>query len=358
MINYLKSWYQNKFSDPHVVSLTLLMTLSFLILTFFGNLLMPIIISLVLAFLLEPSVRNLGRTGLNRNKSVILVMLMFTGLSLALLFGLLPLLWQQTSNLVAEVPDMLVKGNAFLLTLPEKYPDIIKAEQIDAMIASIRGELISMGQAILQASLNSISNVVALIIYLILVPIMVFFFLKDKVMLVDGAIRFLPKESRLTSQVGKEMHQQIHNYIRGKVVEIVIIGVMSMLTFWILDLRYAVLLGALVGLSVLVPYVGATVVTVPVMLVALFQWGISPEFWYLMLAYAVIQIVDGNILVPLLFSEAVNLHPVAIIIAVIVFGGLWGFWGVFFAIPLATLVKAVINAWPSSSDAQEAQPDS
>ena len=66
----------------------------------------------------------------------------------------------------------------------------------------------------------------------------------------------------------------------------------------------------------------------------------------MIIAYAIIQALDGNLLVPLLFSEVVNLHPVAIILAILVFGGLWGFWGIFFAIPLATLVKAVLNAWP------------
>ena len=65
-------------------------------------------------------------------------------------------------------------------------------------------------------------------------------------------------------------------------------------------------------------------------------------------AYSVIQAIDGVVLVPLLFSEAVNLHPVSIIIAILFFGGLWGFWGVFFAIPLATVVKSVLNAWPKS----------
>ena len=65
-----------------------------------------------------------------------------------------------------------------------------------------------------------------------------------------------------------------------------------------------------------------------------------------MISYFVIQFLDGNVLVPILFSEAVNLHPIAIIVAILVFGGLWGFWGVFFAIPLATLVKALINVWP------------
>ena len=141
------------------------------------------------------------------------------------------------------------------------------------------------------------------------------------------------------------MNTQIANYIRGKVIEIIIVGTVSAVTFALMDLRYALLLGVLVGFSVLIPYIGAAVVTIPVAVVALFQWGITPDFWWLMIAYGVIQALDGNVLVPVLFSEAVSLHPVYIIIAVLFFGGLWGFWGVFFAIPLATLVKAVANAW-------------
>jgi putative permease len=92
------------------------------------------------------------------------------------------------------------------------------------------------------------------------------------------------------------------------------------------------------------------IVTIPVALVAFSQWGISGDFWGLMFAYLVVQGLDSNILVPLLFSEAVNLHPLVIILSVVIFGGLWGFWGVFFAIPLATLVKAVIHAWPEEPD--------
>jgi putative permease len=88
------------------------------------------------------------------------------------------------------------------------------------------------------------------------------------------------------------------------------------------------------------------VVTLPIAFVAYFQWGWSLDFGQVMIAYAIIQALDGNVLVPLLFSEALNLHPVAIIVAILVFGGLWGFWGVFFAIPLATVVQAILKAWP------------
>ena len=91
---------------------------------------------------------------------------------------------------------------------------------------------------------------------------------------------------------------------------------------------------------------GAFVVTIPVVGVALFQFGLGTEFWSCFAVYLIIQALDGNLLVPVLFSEAVNLHPLVIILSVVIFGGLWGFWGVFFAIPLATLIKAVVHAWP------------
>ena len=107
---------------------------------------------------------------------------------------------------------------------------------------------------------------------------------------------------------------------------------------------------------VLIPYIGAATVTIPVALVGFFQWGLGTDFTWLMITYFGLQFLDGNVLVPILFSDAVNIHAVAIIAAILVFGGLWGFWGVFFAIPLATLVKALINVWPTYAEEEpEAQ---
>lgn len=156
----------------------------------------------------------------------------------------------------------------------------------------------------------------------------------------------MPRERELTARVWREVNRQIANYVRGKVWEILIVGSVTFVTFQILGLQYAELLATLVGLSVIIPYIGAAVVTVPVAVIAYFQFGWGSDFGWVIGSYAVIQALDGNMLVPLLFSEVVNLHPVAIIIAVLLFGGIWGFWGVFFAIPLATLVKAVLQAWP------------
>ncbi len=145
------------------------------------------------------------------------------------------------------------------------------------------------------------------------------------------------------------MDHGIANYIRGKFVEIVIVWVSTYAVFAVMGLNFSLLLSFLVGISVIIPFVGAVAVTVPIALIAFFQWGLTANFGYLLLVYQVIQILDGNVLVPLLFSEVVDLHPLAIIVAVLFFGGLFGLWGVFFAIPLATLTQAVLNAWPRQS---------
>ncbi|PKG81958.1 AI-2E family transporter [Colwellia sp. 75C3] len=352
MFKLFSDWYTRKFSDPHAVTLVVILICIALFIALFSSLLMPVFVAIALAFLLDLPVNKLMQNSMSRSSATVVVVVTFLGFSLLAVLGLMPIIWKQSSNLLQEIPHMITQVQVYLMTLPEKYPDLVDVAQIESFIVLVNDNLLEWGQVALKASLNSISDIVALMVYLILVPLMIFFFLKDKTELMSSIAHFLPKERRMAIKVSQEMNQQILNYIRGKVIEILIVGTSTTIAFMFLDLQYALLLGVLVGLSVLVPYVGATVVTLPVLLVALFQFGFSSEFGYVMLAYGIIQAVDGNVIVPLLFSEAVNLHPVLIIIAVIFFGGLWGFWGVFFAIPLATLVKAVINAWPTIPDTE------
>ncbi|ASM50447.1 putative permease [Pseudoalteromonas espejiana DSM 9414] len=348
MFEYVKTWYERKFSDPHSVTLLFLLITSVALLYFFGSLIVPVLVALVIAYLLDWPVVHLERFGLKRFSATVIVMLIFTGIMLTLILVIGPVLWKQTSNLVQETPHMVEQGKSFLMALPQQYPSLINAEQVQAIVASVEAKALELGQVIVSFSLTSLKDVVAWLIYLVLVPLLVFFMLKDKLELTTSAATLIPQQRRLILQVWHEMNQQIMNYIRGKVFEILIVGGTSFIAFTILDLRYAALLGVLVGFSVLIPFVGAALVTIPVAAVALFQFGLETQFWTVLIIYGVIQALDGNVLVPLLFSEAVDLNPVFIIVAVLFFGGLWGFWGVFFAIPLASLVKALINAWSST----------
>lgn len=345
MLDILDRWYKRKFSDPDSLMLLVLLLSVSVLLAFWGGILMPVIVAAVVAYLLDWPVTQLIRTGVSRTIATLIVLAIFITVSILTFVSLVPVVTQQSVNLIQETPEIWKQAQSWLLTLPEQYPNFVQVDHVKSMLSGINEKLVDFGELLISASVSSLVDLGALLIYLILVPLMVFFMLKDKDLLLANLSKLLPNERRLIKQVGTEMNSQIANYIRGKVIEIIIVGGVSAFTFALLDLRYAVLLGVLVGFSVLIPYIGAAVVTLPVAIVGLFQFGVSTDFWYLMVFYGIIQALDGNLLVPVLFSEAVSLHPVYIIIAVLFFGGLWGFWGVFFAIPLATLVKAVFHAW-------------
>ncbi|MDW2743719.1 AI-2E family transporter [Atlantibacter subterraneus] len=353
MLDMLMQWYRRRFSDPEAIALLVILVAGFCILFFFHSLLAPLLVAIVLAFLLEwPTVR-LERIGCSRTLAATLVLVLFIGIVLVMAFVVIPVAWQQGIYLIRDMPGMLNKLSDFAATLPKRYPALMDAGIIDAMAENMRARMTVVGDSVVKFSLASLVGLLTLAIYLILVPLMVFFLVKDKEQMLNAVRRILPRNRGLAGQVWTEMNQQITNYIRGKVLEMVVVGIATWIGFRIFGLNYSLLLAVLVGLSVLIPYIGAFVVTIPVVCVALFQFGLGTEFWSCFAVYLIIQALDGNLLVPVLFSEAVNLHPLVIILSVVIFGGLWGFWGVFFAIPLATLIKAVVHAWPDGLSVEE-----
>ncbi|MDF1630334.1 MAG: AI-2E family transporter [Alcanivoracaceae bacterium] len=359
MIDVLRGWFYRYFSDEQAVSLFVVLVVGLLVVLLFGKMLAPVFAALVIAYLLQGMINSLQERGVGRFWAFSGVYFLFISLLLVSLVLLLPMVWKQTVTLVqVQLPKLLGVSEAWLREMPLRYPEVVSEAQVIQLIADLHEKLAELGQRMVTASLGLIPGLLDLMIFLVLLPLLVFFFLKDHFSLVQGALKFLPARRHLLARVWQEMDGQIANYIRGKALEILIVGGSSYAVFALMGLKYSLLLAVLVGLSVVVPYIGATVVTLPVMVVAWGQFGWGAEFAMVMIAYGVIQFIDGNILVPLLFSEAVNLHPVVIITAILFFGGLWGFWGVFFAIPLATLLKAVVNAWPAVTADSGLQPDS
>ncbi len=350
------NWFKRYAADPQVVFLTLALIIGFAVVLIMGDMLAPVFASIVIAYLLEGLVAYLQRWRWPRMPAVVVVYLAFSAFVALVLFGVMPLVSRQVTELVQQLPAMIAAGQKLLMQLPERYPELITTEQIQEIMGNLRNEIAAFGQRVLSWSLASVVGIITILVYAILMPLLVFFFLKDKDLILEWFKGYLPKHRRIAGTVWTEVDRQISNYVRGKFWEILIVWAFTYVTFEALRLNYAMLLSLLVGLSVIVPFIGASVVTIPVVGVAWFQWGWGPDFAYLTVAYLVVQALDGNVLVPLLFSEVVNLHPVAIIVAVLVFGGLWGFWGVFFAIPLATLVQAILVAWPRPAPTSSEQP--
>ena len=345
-VDVLGGWVNRYFSRPDAIFLISALLVISLVLYTLAGALAPVLTGLVLAFLLQGLVGRLEKLGSPHLLAIAVAMIVLIGTVATAVLLVVPLLWQQAADLLALAPTLVGMLRDGLSSLAEAFPEFITEEQILGVVNESSKELGNLSGVLLESAFSQVFSLFGLLIYLVLVPISVFFLLKDKELLMAHLAPLLPKDRPLLDAVGSQMNAELGNYVRGKAIEILLVGTVSFITFLFFGLNYAALLGVLVGISVLIPFIGAAIVTLPVFMIAVLQFGWSLDLAWVMLAYAVIQFLDGNVLVPLLFSEAVDLHPITIIIAILAFGGLWGLWGVFFAIPLATFIKAIYVAWP------------
>lgn len=341
MQSLFNKFMQRFFSNEESVYFAILLIFSFLFIIFFGNVLLPVIISIVIAFLLNGFMTTLLRFNISQKLSLSITLIVFFGFYLSL-FMALPSIGAEINNLLQNLPTIVSSFQQTLIEMNNYFSE----EDIDQIFANLSNQI----SVLLSSALGQLAGTVSLmfnaILYAIMIPLMVFFFLKDKSILLPFASIILPKENGFMQSVFTEMNDQLFNYVTGKFIEMLVVATASYILFASLGLPYAVLIAILVGLSVIIPIFGAILVTIPVVLIGLYEWGLTENFYWLLGFYLLIQVLDGNVLVPILFSTRNNLHPVVIIIAVLFFGGIWGFWGLFFAIPLATFIKAIINSWP------------
>lgn len=348
MITVLRSFYKRYFHEEEAIILTGLLITLFVVLMTMGSILAPLLWSLILSYLLQGLINSLDRLQLPHRLAIYVVYFLFIGVLMVVMLVVLPFIWNSMTSMINNLPQMTDRLRALLMTLPHDYPGVFTEAQVDGWLESFQAELLHTGELMLSYSFSSFTRIVTWMIYTILVPIMVFFMLKDADKLLAWCENLLPENKPVMAQIWHEMNEQLSNYVRGKALEILLVGGSCLVLFTLLGLRYPLLLSVLVGFSIIIPYIGAKVVAIPVLMVGFVQWGFTPDFYHLLVAYTVLLVLDGYVLVPVLYSETVFLHPIAIITAVLVFGGLWGFWGVFLAIPLATFIKATLRAWPVS----------
>jgi len=341
--SWLKPWLERQLADTEMLVLLASLVVIFGLLSLFGQMLAPLLAAIALAYVLDGVVELLCACRVPRLISIAFVALVSILFVLFALLAVLPLLSSQVGRLITQAPNLVDSLRDWLHSIQMQYAGWINPDSVQQMAAMAVSKMQEWGGALFSFSLASIPGLITLLVYAVLVPVLVFFLLKDKKELIAWAQRFLPRERTLVNRVWGEVDVQIGNYIRGKFWEMVIVGVVTWLALFFCGHQYALLLGALTGLSVWIPFVGAAVVTVPVVALSFFQWGMTDATLYALIAYGVVQLLDANVLIPWMFSEVVNLHPIAIIVAILVFGSLWGVLGVFIAIPMAALVRSVLQ---------------
>ena len=245
MSNIVEKWFRKNLANPQVVVLVLFFLLIFGLILIAGEVIAPLMVAIVFAYLLEGIIGMSYNLGIPREKAYIFVFLFFLFTLISSLVYLIPLLIAQVTAFINNIPDIFDKGQTVFYNWGLTYPNIIiDEEQIKAIIDSLRTDMTNFAKDFLQKLATSVGKFITLIIYMVMVPMMVFFLLKDKAIILEWVISLLPrKEDRhLSSEVWKEINTKIGNYIRGKMIEIIIVWVTCWMAFELLGMDYAVLI--------------------------------------------------------------------------------------------------------------------
>ncbi|MBF8271427.1 MAG: AI-2E family transporter [Magnetococcales bacterium] len=336
--------FVRRLGNPQISGLILAMILAVGGIAFFGKALAPYLTALIFAYLLEGMIQSLIKIRLPRIVAVIIVFSLFFLVLNLILFALLPTLVRELIRISQEIPHI----TETLKELMKRMSESVSGWGDSAFAENILLGLVERTQQLAGDSitymLQGLPGVLSVVVYVVLVPFLVFFFMKDKAFLIDSFIQYMPKNRDLIKRVLADVDTAVGGYIRGKFWELLLLGSTSYTAFVIIDFKYAFLVGLLTGLSVLIPILGLAVVALPVVILGIFQWGLTLDAINPLIVYAVLQVVDGNILAPMILGETVKVHPTTIMLAVLFFGSIWGLSGVFFAVPLWVLLKSVTDA--------------
>ncbi len=343
----INEWIERYFNHREALTLIIILLGISLFIYSFQTIVTPILLSITISYLCSLFVHQLRKLGIPQLASVLIVFTLFLSLLIWLIIWLLPLLWEELRNLLTLLPNIVASLKTTLITLHEHFPKILPPTQIESLTQQLNQGVTSLLKPIISFSFTSILNLATSIVYLVMVPLMVFFILRDEETIVKWITNLLPKKRFVLHQIWHEFRSKLQIYIRVKVTLAILSGLVSFITFEWLGLRYSTLLGFLVGLSTFIPYVGLIIITTLITIIAMFQWGISKNFWYVIFAHFIINFLEGNLLEPIFFAESMQLSPLVIILSVLLFGNLFGFWGVFLAIPLAALAHTVLKYWPN-----------
>ncbi|ROR31992.1 AI-2E family transporter [Inmirania thermothiophila] len=308
-------------------------------------LLAPLLPALVLALLLrtalEPLVTALERGGLGRGVAVLAALAVLVGGAALALAVAVPSLAAQLGELQARLPAIWAGlGRAAAALQDWLEATLGLSVDLRSMLPPLVGELQRLGAAALRAVGGALAEAAGLVL---LVPVLAFFLLRDFRALRDRLMGLLPNRAfeagwRIYGRVARRLEA----YVRGVMLQSLVMACITGVGFALVGLDLAVLLGALAGLLNVIPYVGPLLAMAGPVLVALA--APQPELWQVAAAAGTVllaQIVDNVLVVPLVIAQAAALHPLTVIVAVVVAGGQFGFFGMIAAVPLLFTLKIV-----------------
>jgi len=311
------------------------------LLWFLGDVLLPFVVGGAVAYFLDPVADRLERVGMSRAMATgtitVAMILIFVILALAVV----PALVRQTSQLIDTAPELFRQLQAFLTT---HFPSImVEGSPVRETLVSIGETIRERGAQLIDAVLTSAMSLINILLLFVIVPVVAVYMLLDWDNMVARVDSLLPRDhAPVIRRLAHDIDKTLAGFIRGMGSVCLILGLYYALALWLVGLNFGLVVGVVAGMLTFIPYVGAIVGGALAIGLALFQfWG----EWIWIAAVAGIfffgQFLEGNFLTPKLVGESVGLHPVWLILALSVFGSIFGFVGMLVAVPLAAALGVV-----------------
>ena len=359
--HFTLSWFFKWFLDNKAVTVFLvalllglnifiLSKISFLfipVIDFLSVVMLPVILSGLLFYLLNPLVDLMEKYKINR---VLAISIIFVIIAVLLIIGLavaIPNLQRQVVIFAQNVPSYLEDADRVIDDLVTKrLPDDFRP-QLEQVLAQFSTQATAWASNISSKAVNWVSAIISgtsqVIVALIIMPFMLFYLLRDGKGLRDYITQFLP--NKLREPVGKvlsDVNQQLANYVRGQITVAVIVAIMFIIFFKIIGLRYAVALGVTAGILNLVPYLGSFLAMIPALVLGLIAGPVM--LLKVIIVFIVEQTIEGRFVSPLILGSQLNIHPITILFVLLTSGSMFGIWGVLLGIPIYASAKVVISA--------------
>ncbi len=338
MVAQLKSNMQQNTSWARI-AVFLLIGFSLLFLLYqLSDILKLVVISALLAYLLDPFASSLESYGLGRTMATVTIFAACMLIVGFISFLVVPIAIRQLSTLqtgeLVEQVDLVV---AELQARLEGPLGNLGIENLD-----IKSSLKESFSEFLSSSINYVPNLLSTISNLVVVPFMMFFFIKDARSMKKGFINIVPnKYFEFSLNVLQKMDAQLGNYLRGQFLVAAIIGSLSTLALWLLEVEFFMVIGPLAGLANMIPYVGPAAGGFLAILASVITTGNFQTVPGIVIVFAMIQLIDNSLLQPLILARNVELHPMLILLAILVGGKLFGIVGLLLAVPFTAIVKVI-----------------
>lgn len=302
------------------------------------------LLSFVIAYLLDPFVVMLEKRKLRRIHGILVLYALMGLLTVVFMLYFFPALSVRWNQMIINLPAYFQKAKALFLDLRFKLVPVYGGEEwgwlIDATSKNIDKLVAKLGTGVYAAAASVVFN----LFNLLLSPILVFFMLFYKGDIIAGVASWLPPARReKVLELGREINESIGGYLRGQLIVSVIVAVLSVIALMLLGVDYPVFLGIFAGLASIIPFIGVIIAILPPLFFAYVEFQSGAALLQVAAAFAFIYFLEGYVIKPLVFKEAMNLNPLVTIIVVMAFGELMGFWGILLAIPIAAAIKIVMD---------------